>query len=64
MSWLRNIFTKQNAPKILLLAAVYLLGHMAGAGRFTWREVMGTAWTAVVAVGSSAASGARDVVGF
>lgn len=64
MDHLRSIFSRQNLPKLLLLAAVYLLGRMEGEGRFNWGEVLGVAWNGVASVASAAAESARGVVGF
>lgn len=63
MDRLRNLFSRQQLPKILLIAAVYMLGRMEGEGRFKWSDVLSTAWDKV-SVGSTAAlDSARGVVG-
>jgi hypothetical protein len=64
MDRLRAIFSRQNLPKILLLAGFYLLGRMEGEGRFTWGDVLAKAWKTTVTVGASAADSAKGVAGF
>ena len=63
MDRLRTLFSRQNLPKLLFIAAVYLLGRMDGEGRFRWRDVAGFAWDRVAAAGLAAADSARNVVG-
>lgn len=59
MDRLRALFSRQNLPKLLLIAGVYLLGRMEGEGRFHWGDVFG----GVADVASAAVDSARGVVG-
>jgi hypothetical protein len=63
MDRLKALFSRENLPKLLLVAAVYLLGRMEGEGRFAWSEVFGFAWDQVSSVTVAAAASARGLIG-
>lgn len=64
MERLRSLFSRENLPKFLLLAGVYLLGRMEGEGRFEWSDIFSSAWKAVANVAVSASDSARNMMGF
>ena len=63
MDRLRALFSRQNLPKLVFIAAVYLVGRMEGEGRFTWGEVWGFTLDKTVATGSAAVASARGLIG-
>jgi hypothetical protein len=63
MDRLRALFSRQSLPKLIFIAAVYLLGRMEGEGRFTWGQVLGTAWKTASSAGGAAAESAKGLLG-
>ena len=64
MDRLRSLFSRDNLPKLLLIAGVYILGRMEGEGRFEWSDIFSTAWKTVANVAVSASDSARNMIGF
>lgn len=63
MEQLRELFSRRQLPKLLLIGAVYLVGRMDGEGRFTWSDILGSAYQKITALTLAATESARGVVG-